>query len=151
MAETKRARAIGVNHVALEVGDIEEAVAFYGRLFEFTLRGKSEYAAFIDLGDQFLALQKGRKQPSVRDGTLADWRPHAARDRLQADAMLIRRPDLDRGAGMLAPLIGGGALQFFLSVHDPARSLPAGVADAAAGSTSQVPPAHPSRAGRAPT
>jgi catechol 2,3-dioxygenase-like lactoylglutathione lyase family enzyme len=53
-----------VNHVALEVGDIEEALAFYGRLFEFTLRGKSKDSAFIDLGDQFLALQKGRKQPS---------------------------------------------------------------------------------------
>jgi catechol 2,3-dioxygenase-like lactoylglutathione lyase family enzyme len=63
MAETKRARAIGLNHVALEVGDIEEALAFYGRLFEFTLRGKSEDAAFIDLGDQFIALQKGRQQP----------------------------------------------------------------------------------------
>ena len=63
MAEAKRARAIGVNHVALEVGDIEEALAFYGRLFEFTLRGKSKDAAFIDLGDQFIALQKGRKQP----------------------------------------------------------------------------------------
>src|SRR5256714_2643286 len=64
MAEARRARAIGVNHVALEVGDIEEALAFYGRLFEFKLRGKSEDSAFIDLGDQFLALQKGRKQPA---------------------------------------------------------------------------------------
>jgi len=63
MAEAKRARAIGVNHVALEVGDIEEALVFYGRLFEFTLRGKSKDSAFIDLGDQFIALQKGRKQP----------------------------------------------------------------------------------------
>ena len=62
MAKTRKARAIGVNHVALEVGDIEEALAFYGRLFEFTLRGKSKDAAFIDLGDQFIALQKGRKQ-----------------------------------------------------------------------------------------
>ncbi len=62
MAETAKARAIGVNHVALEVGDIEEALAFYGRLFDFKLRGKSRDAAFIDLGDQFLALQKGRKQ-----------------------------------------------------------------------------------------
>jgi hypothetical protein len=43
-----------------------------------------------------------------RNGTLADRRPHAAGDRLQADAMLIRRPDLDFGARMLAPLIGGG-------------------------------------------
>ena len=62
MAETKRARVVGFNHVALEVGDIEEALAFYGRLFEFELRGKSEGMAFIDLGDQFIALQKGRKQ-----------------------------------------------------------------------------------------
>jgi lactoylglutathione lyase len=58
---TSKALAVGLNHIAL--GDIEEALAFYGRLFEFTLRGKSEHAAFIDLGDQFLALQKGRKQP----------------------------------------------------------------------------------------
>ena len=59
-----KARAVGLNHIALEVSDIEEALAFYGRLFEFTLRGKSENAAFIDLGDQFIALQKGRKQPT---------------------------------------------------------------------------------------
>jgi len=64
MPEKKKARAIGFNHVALEVGDIEEALAFYGRLFDFTLRGKSDDAAFIDLGDQFLALQKGRRQPA---------------------------------------------------------------------------------------
>ena len=62
MPETKKARAIGFNHVALEVGDIEEALAFYGRLFSFELRGKDEDSAFIDLGDQFLALQKGRRQ-----------------------------------------------------------------------------------------
>ena len=64
MTEANKARAVGVNHVALEVGDIDEALAFYGRLFEFKLRGKSKNAAFIDLGDQFLALQKGRRQPS---------------------------------------------------------------------------------------
>jgi lactoylglutathione lyase len=64
MPNTKKARAVGFNHIALEVGDIDEALAFYGRLFEFKLRGKSEDSAFIDLGDQFLALQKGRKQPA---------------------------------------------------------------------------------------
>jgi predicted enzyme related to lactoylglutathione lyase len=64
MPQVKKARAIGFNHIALEVGDIEEALAFYGRIFEFQLRGKDEDMAFIDLGDQFLALQKGRKQPS---------------------------------------------------------------------------------------
>jgi predicted enzyme related to lactoylglutathione lyase len=62
MPDTGKARAVGVNHVALEVGDIDEALAFYGRLFAFDLRGRSETMAFIDLGDQFLALQKGRKQ-----------------------------------------------------------------------------------------
>jgi len=62
MPEAKKARAVGFNHVAIEVGDIDEALAFYGQLFDFKLRGKSTDAAFIDLGDQFLALQKGRRQ-----------------------------------------------------------------------------------------
>jgi lactoylglutathione lyase len=61
---TTRPRAVGLNHVALEVGDIEEALAFYGRIFDFQLRGKSRTMAFIDLGDQFIALQAGRKQPA---------------------------------------------------------------------------------------
>jgi predicted enzyme related to lactoylglutathione lyase len=64
MAEANKARAVGLNHVALEVGDIEEALAFYGRLFNFKLRSKSGTSAFIDLGDQFLALQRGRTQPA---------------------------------------------------------------------------------------
>jgi catechol 2,3-dioxygenase-like lactoylglutathione lyase family enzyme len=63
MPLAKKAHAIGFNHVALEVGDIDEALAFYGRLFDFKLRGKSKTSAFIDLGDQFLALQQGRTQP----------------------------------------------------------------------------------------
>jgi lactoylglutathione lyase len=67
MPEAKKARAVGFNHIALEVGDIEEALSFYSRIFEFQLRGKSEDMAFIDLGDQFLALQKGRRQ-SPDDG-----------------------------------------------------------------------------------
>ena len=62
MTELARARIMGLNHIALEVGDIEEASAFYGRIFKFELRGKSDTMAFIDLGDQFIALQKGRNQ-----------------------------------------------------------------------------------------
>ena len=64
MTAPAKARVVGFNHVALEVGDIEEALAFYGRLFAFELRSKSATDAFIDLGDQFIALQKGRKQPA---------------------------------------------------------------------------------------
>jgi predicted enzyme related to lactoylglutathione lyase len=62
MPEARKARAVGFNHVAIEVGDIDQALEFYGRLFDFRLRGRSTDAAFIDLGDQFLALQKGRRQ-----------------------------------------------------------------------------------------
>ena len=58
MSEGK-ARADGINHVALEVADIDAALDFYGRLFEFELRGRDERSAFIDLGDQFIALFKG--------------------------------------------------------------------------------------------
>ena len=64
MPRAAKARAVGFNHVALEVGDIDAALEFYGRLFEFKLRGRSKTSAFIDLGDQFLALQKGRSQPA---------------------------------------------------------------------------------------
>ena len=60
MPMSKKARAVGFNHIALEVGDIDEALAFYGRLFDF----KGKNSAFIDLGDQFIALQKGRTQPA---------------------------------------------------------------------------------------
>jgi catechol 2,3-dioxygenase-like lactoylglutathione lyase family enzyme len=59
------ARLVGINHVALEVGDLEGALAWYGRLFEFHLRGwAGERMAFIDIGDQFIALSSGRTQPS---------------------------------------------------------------------------------------
>jgi len=57
-----RARAIGVNHVALEVGSVDEALEWYGRLFELDLRGRSPRMAFVDLGDQFVALAEGRSQ-----------------------------------------------------------------------------------------
>jgi len=62
MPERKKSRAVGFNHVALEVGDIDEALAFYGGFLDFELRSVSEDMAFIDLGDQFLALSRGRRQ-----------------------------------------------------------------------------------------
>ncbi len=62
MNGTKKARAIGVNHVALEVGDIDEALEFYGSFLEFELRSRSDNAVFIDLGDQFINFSKGRRQ-----------------------------------------------------------------------------------------
>jgi len=62
MTDAKKARPVGFNHVALEVGDLDEALAFYGRFLDFELRSRSETMAFIDLGDQFLALATGRRQ-----------------------------------------------------------------------------------------
>ena len=52
-----------MNHVALEVGDVGEALAFYGRIFELELRGRAPGMAFVEMGDQFLALGEGRQQP----------------------------------------------------------------------------------------
>jgi predicted enzyme related to lactoylglutathione lyase len=55
----RKPRLVGLNHIAVEVGDVDEALAFYGRIFSFTLRGKGDGAAFIDMGDQFIALMRG--------------------------------------------------------------------------------------------
>ena len=98
MAEFTKPRVVGFNHVALEVGDIDEALAFYGRLFKFELRGKNDTAAFIDLGDQFIALQKGRRQ-SADEGRhfgLVVEDKEAARAALKAAGVaLIDGPFLD--------------------------------------------------------
>jgi len=59
-------RLVGINHVAIEVGDIEEALAFYGGIFELELRGRMRGMAFVDMGDQFIALSEGRTQPPDR-------------------------------------------------------------------------------------
>jgi lactoylglutathione lyase len=61
------ARAIGINHVALEVGDVGEALDWYARFLDFELRGRRPTMAWIDLGDQFLALSSSRRQ-SPDDG-----------------------------------------------------------------------------------
>jgi len=59
-------RLVGINHVALEVGSVDDALEFYGRIFELELRGRAGRMAFIDMGDQFIALAEGRTQPPDR-------------------------------------------------------------------------------------
>ena len=61
-ATDKKARPLGINHVVLEVDDLDKALEFYGALFEFELRGRGEHNVFIDLGDQFIQLTRGRTQ-----------------------------------------------------------------------------------------
>jgi predicted enzyme related to lactoylglutathione lyase len=71
-------RLVGINHVAVEVGDIDEALAFFGLIFEIQLRGKGPRTAFIDIGDQFIALAKGgpREPDGHRHiGLVVDDRP----------------------------------------------------------------------------
>lgn len=67
--QPKKAKAMGINHVVLEVGDIEAALEFYGRIFDFSLRGINDTQAFIDMGDQFLQL-------SLNDVTAPDDKRH---------------------------------------------------------------------------
>jgi catechol 2,3-dioxygenase-like lactoylglutathione lyase family enzyme len=57
--DAAKPRMVGINHVAIQVGDIDAALAFYGEIFQYTLRGRGEHNAFIDLGDQFIALMQG--------------------------------------------------------------------------------------------
>jgi catechol 2,3-dioxygenase-like lactoylglutathione lyase family enzyme len=87
------ARLIGINHVALEVGDIDEALAWYGRFFEFELRGRAgARMAFLDMGDQFIALSAGRTQPPDRArhfGLVVDDK-EAVRAQLQRSGVTVQ-------------------------------------------------------------
>jgi catechol 2,3-dioxygenase-like lactoylglutathione lyase family enzyme len=85
-------RLVGINHVALEVGNLEEALKWYGRIFEFELRGHLRGTAFIDMGDQFVALSEGRSQPPDAHrhfGLVVDDK-EAARSALEAVGADIR-------------------------------------------------------------
>jgi predicted enzyme related to lactoylglutathione lyase len=85
-------RLVGMNHVAIEVGDLDEALEFYSRIFELTLRGRQRTMAFVDMGDQFLALSEGRSQPPDRDrhiGLVVDDREAALAAAREAGAEMI--------------------------------------------------------------
>ena len=93
-----RPRLVGINHVALEVGDIDEALAFYGSVFELTLRGRSGGMAFIDMGDQFLALSQGRSQPADEHrhfGLVVDSKEATRRALEAADVEILGGRGLD--------------------------------------------------------
>jgi lactoylglutathione lyase len=86
-------RLVGINHVALEVGDVDAALEFYGRVFEISLRGRGPGAAFIDIGDQFIAIMEGPSQPPDRTrhfGLVVDDK-EAARQALEAAGVATTR------------------------------------------------------------
>jgi predicted enzyme related to lactoylglutathione lyase len=101
-----RPRLVGINHVALEVDDIDETLEFYGRIFDVELRGRSSRMAFIDIGDQFIALMQGRSAPAdaVRHFGLVVDDKEAARRALEAAGV-----EVTSGS--------------FLDFHDPSGNL----------------------------
>ena len=93
-----RPRLVGLNHIALQVGNVEEALTFYGRIFRFTLRGRQPGAAFIDMGDQFIALMEGpiRAERGHRHfGLVVDDRSSVRTLAAEAGAELLEGPFLD--------------------------------------------------------
>ncbi|HZK90765.1 MAG TPA: VOC family protein [Stellaceae bacterium] len=100
MTDGKKPRLIGINHVAIEVGDIDEALAWYGRIFDFSLRGKGERNTFIDMGDQFVNLTlvpdhavKGEEKRHI--GFVVDDRSRIIELAKAAGARMVEGPFLD--------------------------------------------------------
>jgi len=100
MSDSRKPRLVGINHVAIEVGDIDEALAWYGRIFDFTLRGKGERNAFIDMGDQFVNLtqvpdyrQQGVERRHI--GFVVDDRSSVKARAEAAGAVMVEGPFLD--------------------------------------------------------
>ncbi|MBV9829928.1 MAG: VOC family protein [Alphaproteobacteria bacterium] len=100
MSDTRKPRLVGINHVALEVGDIDAALAWYAQIFEFTLRGRNERSAFLDMGDQFINFAKvdGIRDDTVERrhiGFVVDDRSSVKARAVAAGATLVEGPFLD--------------------------------------------------------
>jgi lactoylglutathione lyase len=92
------ARLVGINHLVLEVDDVDEALAFYGRIFELEMRGRVPGMAFVDMGDQFLVLADGRTQPPDGNrhfGLVVDDRDEVRRKLEEAGAEILPGRGLD--------------------------------------------------------
>ena len=97
-ATEKKPRLVGINHVALEVGDIDEALAFYGKIFSFSLRAKRPGNAFIELGDQFINLMQrdgGGRDERRHFGLVVDDRSSVIERIKQAGGRMVEGPFLD--------------------------------------------------------
>lgn len=122
MTQSTKPRLVGFNHVALEVGDIDEALAFYGKLFQFELRSREPGMAFIDLGDQFLALQEGRTQPADDGrhfGLVVEDKEAARQALVEAGVEILPGPFLDFRDpwGNLIEVVGYTNIQFTKADH----------------------------------
>ena len=102
MSNDSKPRLVGINHVAIEVGDIDAALEFYGKIFAFTLRGRGERNAFIDIGDQFINLTQETPRASASGGAerrhiglVVDDRSSVRARAEAAGAKLVPGPFLD--------------------------------------------------------
>ena len=94
----RRPKLVGVNHIALEVGDVDAALDFYGKIFEFKLRGRSKGQAFIDMGDQFIALMETKTPHEDKQrhfGVVVDDRSRVKELAEAAGARLVPGPFMD--------------------------------------------------------
>jgi lactoylglutathione lyase len=117
---TERARLVGMNHVALEVGNLDEALDFYGRVFELELRGRARRMAFIDIGDQFIALSEGRTQEPDGHrhlGLVVDDRERAVRAAVAAGARHLGGNDVLDPWGNHLQLVEYADVQFTKAPH----------------------------------
>jgi len=117
-----RPKLVGVNHIALEVGDVDEALAFYGKIFDFTLRGKGKGQAFIDMGDQFIALMETKtphKDSGRHFGIVVDDRSAVKTLAAAAGATLVDGPFMDflDPWGNRFEVIGYADIQFTKAPH----------------------------------
>ena len=89
------ARLIGINHVAVQVGDLDEAIAFFGRLVDdLELRGRSGTMAFVDLGDQFIALERASEPVSAGHyGLVVDDQDEVVRRAREAGVRMVGAHD----------------------------------------------------------
>jgi lactoylglutathione lyase len=116
---TERAKLIGINHVAIEVGDLEQALELYGRLFAFEMRGRVPHMAFVDMGDQFLAIAEPRRQQGDDErhfGLVVDdvaaARAAAEREGLEIVGTTRRSFDFLDPWGNRFQVVGYGDIQF---------------------------------------
>ena len=100
MSDSRKPKLVGINHVAIEVGNIDEALAWYGQIFDFNLRNRHERSAFIDMGDQFINMtrvpdyrQEGVERRHI--GFVVDDRSTVKARAEAAGAKMVEGPFLD--------------------------------------------------------
>ena len=111
----KKARMVGVNHVVLEVGDLDEALEFYGQLFDLRLRARSDTNAFVDMGDQFIQFSLGKTQEADDKrhfGLVVDDREPVRQALEEMGVALITRMNFRDPWGNRIEIVGYEDIQF---------------------------------------